>query len=245
MEEDSAITLKFHSEYSTPDLAKHQLIASIQQRYSTKWHTVLLAKREYSFLVMANPEQILDELTLILPHDQLEIQPYWAQAWDAAFVLAEYCATNVQLKHTEILEIGCGMGITGSVAGSYGASVLMSDYAEPALPFAQVNSWPWQQNTAVQKINWRCDQLDKTFELIIGADVLYDRDEVPFIDRFCKQHLANNGTFLTADPNRAMTVEYINTLMQLGWNATIFQFQSSLYPKPFRIVKFTLDPDCK
>lgn len=215
-----------------------ELLIEIGPHYKTVWETVTIGPRDFHFLTIEDPETLLDEKTLAQTHGELEIQPYWAQAWDAAYALAEYLFEIPELPTLNVMEIGCGLGITGAVAASIGAKVTMGDYATPALPFARVNSYPWQQTVDVQQINWRTDQLDQKFDLIIGADVLYDRDEIPFLDQFCRRHLNNDGAFLHADPHRAMTVEYINSLTELGWSARQSTFNSKTVSKRIRLVEF-------
>ena len=218
-----------------------ELLEAIDPQYETTWQKIVIAGQAYSFLVIDSPESLLDEGTLQKSHQELEIQPYWAQAWDSSYALAEYLFQLNELPKLELLEIGCGLGITGSVAASRGANVTMGDYAFPALAFAKINSWPWSDNVSVQLINWRSDTLNKKFDLIIGADVLYDRAEVPYINCFCRQHLVTGGKFLHADPHRAMTVEYINSLEDLGWQTTHSTFQSDSIGKPVRLVEFNID----
>lgn len=163
-----------------------------------------------------DPESILDEETLLASHGQLDWQPYWAQAWDAGIGLCHYMSTQ-PIAGLNILDLGCGVGLTSALLLAAGAHVVCGDNAPPALSFARINTWPWRHHAGVQLIDWHKTRLNRRFDIIVGADILYDRGEVEPLDRFFTDHLKPAGHVLLSDPSRPMTREYLQSFQQRGW----------------------------
>ena len=77
----------------------------------------------------------------------------------------------------QVLDLGCGMGLAGTVAAALGAHVLFADLEPPALLFAALNSLPWRDRIRTRRTNWRTDDLGQQFPLILGADILYEKQQ--------------------------------------------------------------------
>ena len=143
------------------------------------------------------------------PDDQLHL-PYWAELWDSArgmgtFLVSEECRVKSEeceefdgmvsnsclhsvtlhsaLCTSCVLDLGCGMGLAGTVAAALGARVLFADLEAPALLFAQLNSLPWRHRIQTRRLDWTRDRLTRRFDLILGADILYERAQWPFPPR--------------------------------------------------------------
>jgi hypothetical protein len=80
-----------------------------------------------------------------------------------------------------------------------------------------LNCWPWSRHATVRRIDWRTDLLDRKFDYILGADILYDRADLPFLDRFWRFHLHDTGRVLLSDPCRPLTSSLLDTLPDFGW----------------------------
>jgi predicted nicotinamide N-methyase len=129
------------------------------------------------------------------------------------------------------------LGLTGTVAAARGATVVMGDYAPPALPFAAINSWPWRDRVEVIHLNWREDQLGEQFDLIVGSDILYDRDDLPYLDAFWRDHLSSEGSVLLGDPSRLMTREFIQWIHQRGWQISETCREVPQSTRPIRLLE--------
>ena len=196
---------------------RRELIESITDQYEICRETLAIGPHELEIIRPADPDAVLDEQTLNLPHAELEWQPYWAQAWDASIGISEHlCELN--LSGREVLDLGCGLGITSAVALAQGASVFLGDSAPPALLFAEVNCWPWRDRATISIIDWRRSRIDRAFDWIIGSDILYDRNEIEPLNGFWRAHLKMTGRVLLGDPTRPMTREFLETIESLGWN---------------------------
>src|SRR5262249_34138713 len=146
-------------------------------------------------------ERYVDRDALLRADDPPE-PPYWAHCWSGARVLAE----RVPARAGRVLEIGCGLGLPGVVAARRGARTLFVDRVAAPLAFvratlrangvdaiglvvADVLAAPWGGG----------------FDLVLAAEVLYDRGAFPSLARALAASLAPGGRVLLADGNRIDT----------------------------------------
>ncbi len=110
------------------------------------------------------------------------------------------------------------MGLAGACAAALGAQVTFADFQTLALLFARLNSLPWQDRIDVQRIDWRSDSLGRCFDLILGADILYERPEWEFLHRFWLAHLARGGLIALGEPGRQTGEEFVSWIIDRGWS---------------------------
>jgi predicted nicotinamide N-methyase len=109
--------------------------------------------------------------------DRDERLPYWAELWPSAVALARYLSER-DLGGTRVIELGCGVGLPTVVALARGARVLATDHYEAALAFTAYNaSTNLYLEPEVSALDWRWPDLEGigTFDLVLAADVLYER----------------------------------------------------------------------
>jgi predicted nicotinamide N-methyase len=192
------------------------LLEQIGCDYDLVCETIQVGPIALQFYRVADPETLLTDEVLKKTHDELTWQPYWAESWDTAHGMAlELCERS--LHDTNVLDLGCGLGLTGTIAAAVGARVVMADYAPPALLFAQLNSWPYRQRVEVRRVDWRRDELDRQFDLIVGSDILYDRGDLPYLNDFWQRHLMPGGSVLLGDPTRALTNAMLDWIGNQQW----------------------------
>ncbi|MGE5611673.1 MAG: class I SAM-dependent methyltransferase [Bacillota bacterium] len=145
-----------------------------------------------------------------------------------------------QLTLANVLDLGCGMGFAGTVAAALGARVLFADLETPALLFAALNSLPWRSRVRTRRTNWRTDDLGEQFNLIIGADILYERAQWPYLEPFWRKHLAPGGTVLLGEPGRQTGDLFIDWIAQRPWIFRRYEQPVPTRPQPIRIFQLTL-----
>jgi SAM-dependent methyltransferase len=104
--------------------------------------------------------------------------PYWAELWPCARTLAAHVAT-LDLAGLNVLELGCGLALPALVAALRGADVVASDLSADALervaesgrrtlghPLATLQADLHHPSALLES---------GPFDLILGADLLYDR----------------------------------------------------------------------
>jgi predicted nicotinamide N-methyase len=148
--------------------------------------------------------------------------PYWAELWPSAIALAEYLLENRdQFTNQKVLELGCGVGLGGISAQACGAQIVFSDYEAPALHFAQKNfRRNFSHSAQVILLDWQKFQLKQSFNVVIGADILYEnRSFIPIIN-ILSQVLMPGGVVILAEPNRNIAQEFFKQILRNGWSDT-------------------------
>lgn len=151
--------------------------------------------------------------------------PYWADLWSSSFVLAEELARRgTRVRNKRLLDLGCGVGFTAVVAGSLGYEVLATDYYAEALEFTTANAAiNGAANIATAMLDWRDPpQTLGQFEVVIAADVLYERPNVPIVARLFDLYLAANGVGLCTDPQRSAARGFADECRRRGLKANCF-----------------------
>jgi predicted nicotinamide N-methyase len=133
------------------------------------------------------------------------------------------------------LDLGCGMGLTGSVACVIGLSVLFADLEPPALLFAKLNSLAFTDKARTRQVNWQTDTLDERFDLILGADILYERKQWDDLERFWRRHLAADGRVLLGEPGRQTGDDFPAWVTPRGWHVGYHKETIATRAKPIRL----------
>ena len=111
---------------------------------------------------------------------------YWAFCWASGQVLAQFILAQPQwVAGKRVLDFGCGSGVVAIAAAKAGASVVYAcDNDEDALLATQANA---VHNRVELQLCADFDAVDVALDLIIVADVLYDRENLPWLGHFLKR----------------------------------------------------------
>ena len=199
--------------------------------------------------------------------DQLHL-PYWAELWDSAMGMAQYLVGKSRersgfgvhgpgtraedfsplnpgrrtLSPLSVLDLGCGMGLSGTVAAAVGCRVLFADLEPPALLFARLNSLPWASRVRTRRLDWRTDCLGESFDLILGADILYERKQWDHLEPFWRAHLAASGAVLLGEPGRRTGELFVDWIRERGWTLDEFAEPVDTRSRPIRLFRLTRHP---
>ncbi len=132
--------------------------------------------------------------------------PYWAYLWTGARVLAAYATRRLSLAGVRVLEIGCGLGLPGVAASVAGAAVTFVDMAEPALAFVQASLDANGVSGDLRGMDYRGLSTDERFDLILAAEVAYEREGFAELAAFFERQLAPGGRVIMADGFRTDTL---------------------------------------
>jgi predicted nicotinamide N-methyase len=113
----------------------------------------------------------------------LEEPPYWCFCWASGLVLARWLAQNPQWVHGKrVLDFGAGSGVAAIAAAKAGAlEVVACDLDPLALEACKANA-ALNEVTLSYSVDFFAEA--DRFDLIIVADVLYDRANLPLLDQF-------------------------------------------------------------
>ncbi len=165
-----------------------------------------LSGRDIILDVVADVEALITDIS---DGDKI---PCWAEVWPAARSLGRYIWEHVSADGQSVLEIGCGLGLPGTVFALKGANVTFSDYNRDAIELSLHNA---ALNGAVAKGHlgdWRDFVLDEQFDWIIGSDVFYDPQLNRYVKNIIKDKLKSGGQLLLSHQRRTPTYRFVEEL---------------------------------
>ena len=146
--------------------------------------------------------------------------PFGLILWESAVALGEaLVARRTIIAGKPVLELGAGLGLPGVVAAQLGALVTQTDFDPLALQACARNA---ELNEGLVPIayrvaDWRMWTDTTRFDIVIGADILYDRDDHADIARTLAATVAAGGAVLLTDPMRPDTPAFIDRLRADQW----------------------------
>jgi predicted nicotinamide N-methyase len=108
------------------------------------------------------------------------IAPYWSVLWRSGVALAREL-DRVDLRGQRVLELGCGLGLPSLAAARAGADVLATDTDAGALELLARNADANGLGIETARVDWaEPGELIRRapFELVLAADVLYERQSI-------------------------------------------------------------------
>jgi predicted nicotinamide N-methyase len=108
------------------------------------------------------------------------VAPYWAVLWRSGVALAQELDGEA-LGGLRVVELGCGLALPSIVAARAGASVLATDASPEALALAARNAMANGVRIETAIVDWAAPSVlagRAPFDLVLAADVLYERASV-------------------------------------------------------------------
>lgn len=193
------------------------LLAALQSRFTTATQPLRIGHgdraRDVTLTKPANADHLISEADYVMD----ERLPYWADLWPSARVLADVLAGESGAGRT-LLEMGCGLGLDTIAAMHAGFAVTATDYYDEARHMARFNaSVNIGREPATRMVNWRQwpDDLG-TFDVVIAADVLYEKEYATLVGQCLARALAPGGEAIIADPGRLALPAFLEELPATG-----------------------------
>jgi predicted nicotinamide N-methyase len=174
-------------------------LAALDDRFVLQTRDVVIAGRTWTLDLPRSAEDLINEADF----ERDERLPYWADLWPSAIVLAGEVAA-LDGAGQRAIEYGAGLGLPSLAAVSAGFDITVTDYFEDALLFARRNALRnCGRDLPTRLVDWRAlPESVGTFDLVLAADVLYERPYAPLVAQAVVGALAPNGVALIADPGR-------------------------------------------
>ncbi len=154
--------------------------------------------------------------------------PLFGMLWPSSVQLASWMAARAVVPGERILEVGCGLALASMVAHRLGADVTASDchpltetFLNRNIDLNELSPLPYRHG------NWGDDAdtperpghpaVSGRFDLIIGSDVLYERDESGKLFGFITLHALPCAEVLIVDPNRGNRSAFNKRMAQAGF----------------------------
>lgn len=174
-------------------------LAALDHRFVLQAREVSAGGRTWRLEMPRSAEDLISEADFARD----ERLPYWADLWPSAIVLANEVSALAGAGRRAI-EFGAGIGLPSLAATAAGFSVTVTDYYEDALLFARRNAaCNLGRDIATALVDWRTLPASPgRFDLVLAADVLYEKPYAPLVARAVMGALAPGGMALIADPGR-------------------------------------------
>lgn len=160
--------------------------------------------------------------------------PMFGVLWPAAIALAEEMSA-FPVEGKRILEAGCGLALPSLVLKRRGADVTATDHHPEAEEFLRFNARANGIPAVPFKLgSWNEAQLG-AFDLIIGADLLYEPDQPALLASFLERHAAPGAEIVIADPGRRQLREFRKLMARRQYDCAEKRF-----PPQGRILRYFL-----
>jgi len=179
----------------------------------------------------------VDRAALLAAVDPPE-PPYWAHLWSGAEVLAGALPRDACC----VLELGCGLGLPGLTAACRGARVTFVDRVPDALAFVRASARAnGLATTDLVAADVTRPALAARFDLVLAAELVYERAAFPGLARVIAAHLAPGGRALLTDAGRIDTRAFYAELTSAGlaWHATDYRVREEGLPLTVKLVEIT------
>jgi predicted nicotinamide N-methyase len=205
--------------------------------YATRNLTLHIGGHDYRIRALSDRQQFFD-LNGMAERVGISSAQWclFGQPWPAGLVLAEAMST-IEIAGKRILELGCGLALSSLVLQRRGADITASDHHPLAPDFLAYNTALNSLATiAYRDLSWAVpDTTLGRFDLIIGSDILYERDHAALLSRLMLRHTSHDAEVMIADPGRGQSSGFTRSMTAQGYVCTEHRkrFDESERP-PFR-----------
>jgi len=173
----------------------------------TEEKSLKIRGRRFTLLTPKSIEEYID------PENPLQDFPLWAKAWEASWVLADFLAGLPAEPEKRFLEIGCGLGLVGVVATSFGHKVVMTEHNPDALPFARANvELNHCLGVEVIDLDWNSPSLYGRFDYIVGSEVVYHEKDFEPLKNLFERLLKPEGEVILCEGIRKTSLGFFKEM---------------------------------
>lgn len=154
--------------------------------------------------------------------------PYFGIIWKSGSHLA-YLMEDYPIVGKRILEIGCGVGLASLVLNHRGADITATDYHPEVRNFLNKNT-QLNEDPDISFIRTSWEDPDSNilgvFDLLIGSDLLYERNNPEILAAFINQHAQQRSTVIIVDPGRGHLSKFTKHMNDFGFKCSSNQHRS-------------------
>tara|TARA_R110002049_G_scaffold13509_3_gene58706 strand:- start:57995 stop:58660 length:666 start_codon:yes stop_codon:yes gene_type:complete len=145
--------------------------------------------------------------------------PLFGVVWPSSIVLAHYMM-DYDFANKRILEIGCGIGLASLLLNYRHADISATDMHPEAEQYLIENTHLNKgKPIPFERATWNSYIMELgKFDLIIGSDVLYERDNINSLATFIDNHTKANSNVIIVDPGRGNHAAFSKKMVKLGYS---------------------------
>jgi len=210
-----------------PPIVSDEIPPAIASRFDVSIRDYQIGLSQFRILTVADPDVLLDAITPAA-FSVDERLPYWAELWTSSLALAAYCLEQPALNGRRVLDLGCGLGLTGIAAARSGARVIFADYEPDAIHFARWNARTNLDDASYatagfRVTDWRSPGLLGTYDIVLGADIIYERRNFMPLLACLRATIGHGGEAWLAEPDRVLGSDFFSRVREQGWTAHIME----------------------
>ncbi len=162
--------------------------------------------------------------------------PLFGVVWASSEVLAHHML-DYKIAGKRILEVGCGIGLTSLLLNHRLADITATDYHPEVEQFLFENV-ALNKGKAIPFVRTGWGDEDSglgEFDLVIGSDILYERNHTSLLAEFIEQHAKSKCDVILVDPGRGHHANFSKKMANLGYSHTQKKPANSDYlDQPFK-----------
>lgn len=176
-------------------------------RWPTTITGIAIGDRELRVEAVIDQEVLID---MVKTQHDLDHFPYGWMLWPSAIGLSKFILEHAhRFTGKRIVELGCGVGMSGVAAAIAGGMVTQTDYLDGALELATRNASLNSVETTSCLGDWRDfpAALIDSVDIVIGTDILYERTMHPYLETLLPMFTKRGVPVLIADPIRPQALD--------------------------------------
>lgn len=193
--------------------------------FTLRSETIDVAGRRFELFVLDDDEVVanLAARTTSPVNPDAPDNPYFGVLFESALALARRVLEGPVLAGKRVLDLGCGVGLTGIAAALRDASVTFGDVMHEALALARKNAERCDVAGEFVRFDVRGDPPSDLgrFDFVIASDLLYERDKPRAVLRALDRLLAQDGVALLGDPFRPTADALAAAATEVGFDVAI------------------------
>jgi predicted nicotinamide N-methyase len=161
--------------------------------------------------------------------------PLFGVIWASGEVLAQFMS-DYEVEGKRILEVGCGIALASLVLNQRKADITATDYHPETESFLKENV---RINSGApipfERTGWADNESTLgRFDLVIGSDLLYEREHALLLSAFISQHAKPDCEVIIVDPGRGQIAAFSKQMERLGFTHSDNRPENTDYlVKPF------------
>ena len=144
--------------------------------------------------------------------------PLFGVVWMSSHVLA-HRMLEFDIEGLRVLEVGCGIGLTSLMLQHRNADITATDRHPEVAGFLEFNTRLNElKSIPYQQCDWNHQpDLLGEFDLIVGSDLVYEREHPELLSGFIDRHARRRCEVITVDPGRREQSSFNRCMTDLGF----------------------------